>query len=97
MLRYAAKVFDGISIAEARHIQMKFAYVEIKAPAEEDRTPSAKIACGENPVVVCEDPAKAPPQNFGEIEVNELIAAVTLVANVVHLIIEKENTNLIIS
>jgi hypothetical protein len=87
MLRYAAKVTDTISIAEG--IQMKFAYVEIKAPAGEDRTPSAKIACGENPVVVCEDPAKAPPQNFGEIEVNELIAAVTLVANVVHLIVKK--------
>lgn len=61
----------------------------IAAPAADERTPSLNIACGEKPVVECDDPAKAAPQNLGAVPIAALTPAVTLVANVVHLVQDK--------
>ena len=56
-------------------------HVEIIEPGKEKRIPRSKIACGENPLVECEDPAKDAPQN----DVEEGTNADTLVANLIHL------------
>ena len=57
-------------------------YVEIIEPGEVNRIPSLKIACGEKPLVECEDSAKDAPKK----DVEEGTIADTLVANSIHLI-----------
>ena len=54
-------------------------YVEILEPGEDERIPSLKMACGEKPLVECEDAAKDAPKNGVEDKVE------TLVANSIHL------------
>ena len=56
-------------------------HVEIIEPGKEKRIPSSKIACGEKPLVECEDAAKDAPKN----DVEEGMNADTLVANSIHL------------
>lgn len=57
-------------------------YVEILEPGEDKRIPSSKIACGEKPLVECEEAAKDAPKNdVGGDKAN----ADTLVANSIHL------------
>jgi hypothetical protein len=56
-------------------------YVEIIEPGKDKRIPSSKIACGEKPLVECDDPAKDAPKN----DVEEGTRADTLVANAIHL------------
>jgi hypothetical protein len=57
----------------------------IADPGMEESKPSFNIACGENPVVECDDPANAAPQNLvAEVGVIPTTAE-TFVANVVHL------------
>jgi hypothetical protein len=61
-------------------------YTLIRDPALESRIPALKILCGENPVMLCEDSAKAAPINFVfEVEVIPAVAE-TIVAKVVHLV-----------
>jgi hypothetical protein len=68
-------------------------YVDIKPPGDEERIPSSKIASGENPVVECEEAANDAPQNLVEEDRVNLATAVTLVANVIHLL-EMKKTGL---
>ena len=52
----------------------KQAYAEIEEPnGEVEIIPFSKIACGENPVVECEDWAKDAPQKFIDCWVNEIM------------------------
>jgi hypothetical protein len=59
--------------------------VEMEDPGVDESKPSPSTACGENPVVECDERANAPPQNFvAEVGVIPTTAE-TFIANVVHL------------
>jgi hypothetical protein len=60
-------------------------YILIKDPASELRMPELKIPCGDNPLMLCEESAKAPPINLVR-EVEDMPAVTdTLVAKVIQL------------
>ncbi len=54
-------------------------------PADDERIPFWNIACGEKPVVLCDDPLKAAPCKETFALRMRLAVAVTFAANVVHL------------
>jgi hypothetical protein len=56
-------------------------------PGAEFNIPALNIACGEKPVVLCEEPAKDAPRNFVvDVELSPA-AAETFVPNAIHLIL----------
>lgn len=66
-------------------------YVEMKSPAGLLKIPSLIIACGENPEVVCEEPANDAPHNL-VLELDEIpTAADIFAANTVHLLVGRLN------
>jgi len=66
-------------------------YVEMRSPAGLSKIPSLKIACGENPEVVWEEPANDAPHNL-VLELDEIpTAADIFAANTVHLVARRLN------
>jgi hypothetical protein len=51
--------------------------------------PELKTPCGDSPLMLCEDSAKAPPMNLVREFENKPAVADTLVANVVQLLTKK--------